>query len=476
MSKGDLEKQAVRTTIVGGRPPGSGRDYTINVPRGVEVLVKKAAVDAAFRQVLLAQRGAAAAAIGLQLDPAEQAMLSTIPQAHLARIIDQTVVPTEQRHVFLGHVAAAMLVALGVTLVLTTEDIVTAGGGRAGLSGSIGSAVHGTSGFADNGAPAARGLIVITDTRPAASSAPAKAPAATRPLFDWNDSAAVGRLVQDLCDGDYAVRERGQKVLDAIPRDQYQKVQDLAERVTDVEAHSRLAARASAMILDVALNPPAISLDVKEATLAEVAAAFSKALGVPVTAATSSATYRDERYTISVKDRSFWDIIKDGPFWVSTGAGGNMTLLRDSAPWNAMQVNGGVCIAMDGPRKPAGAALPQAGGNVDFSAALAIALDRRLTVSEIRPPEITSATDQAGRPLPLRTLAVPPTVVQAAAQRRMLPTSIAWSQPADEAAAITSICVTGRWSLVVLIPDSKTGVMKDLPVTIPFEFKHLPVR
>ena len=80
------------------------------------MLVKKAAVDEAFRQMLLSQRGQAAAAIGLDLDPAESAMLSAIPEPHLAGIIRQTVVPTEQRRVFMGTVAAAMLAVLGVGL------------------------------------------------------------------------------------------------------------------------------------------------------------------------------------------------------------------------------------------------------------------------------------------------------------------------------------------------------------------------
>ena len=46
------EQDAVRTTIVGGRPPGSGKPLG-PIPRGLEVLVKKAAVDAEFRQLLL---------------------------------------------------------------------------------------------------------------------------------------------------------------------------------------------------------------------------------------------------------------------------------------------------------------------------------------------------------------------------------------------------------------------------------------
>ena len=113
MSAEQNEKEAVRTTIVGGRPPGSGRG-NVTVPRGIEVLVKKAAVDPEFRELLFEQRGGAAAAIELELDPAENAMLSAIPQEQLAQIVSQTPVPMEQRRVFLGRIAAAMLAVLGV--------------------------------------------------------------------------------------------------------------------------------------------------------------------------------------------------------------------------------------------------------------------------------------------------------------------------------------------------------------------------
>jgi hypothetical protein len=112
----DNEADAVRTTIVGGRPPGSGRS-NVPVPRGIEVLVKKAAVDAEFRELLLSQRGRAAASIELELDPAESAMLSAIPQEQLARIVDQTEVATELRPAFAGRVAGVMLAALGAGLV-----------------------------------------------------------------------------------------------------------------------------------------------------------------------------------------------------------------------------------------------------------------------------------------------------------------------------------------------------------------------
>jgi len=106
------EQEAVRTTIVGGRPPGSGQSVG-DIPRGIEVLVKKAAVDADFKALLLERRAAAAEEIGLQLEPAEAMMLAAAPREQLEAVIAQTHVPEEHRRVFLGKAAAAMLVVLG---------------------------------------------------------------------------------------------------------------------------------------------------------------------------------------------------------------------------------------------------------------------------------------------------------------------------------------------------------------------------
>ena len=100
------------TTIVGGRPPGSGQPVG-EIPRGIEVLVKKAAVDAEFKALLLSRRAAAAEAIGLTLQPAEAAMLAVAPAEQLEAIIARTSVPQEHRRAFLGWAAAAMLAALG---------------------------------------------------------------------------------------------------------------------------------------------------------------------------------------------------------------------------------------------------------------------------------------------------------------------------------------------------------------------------
>ena len=105
------EPEAVRTTIVGGRPPGGGANVG-DIPRGVEVLVKKAAVDPAFKKMLLEKRAGAAEAIALGLEPAEAAMLEAVPEAQLEAIVAHTRVAPKFRPAFLGYAAGAMLAAL----------------------------------------------------------------------------------------------------------------------------------------------------------------------------------------------------------------------------------------------------------------------------------------------------------------------------------------------------------------------------
>jgi len=84
------------------------------IPKGIEVLVKKASVDPAFRKLLLEKRSQAADEIGLKLSPTEVSMLTAIPAAQLEAVIASTKV--EPRHVaeFMGKVAAVMLAALAV--------------------------------------------------------------------------------------------------------------------------------------------------------------------------------------------------------------------------------------------------------------------------------------------------------------------------------------------------------------------------
>lgn len=89
---------------------------TGSIPRGIEVLVKKASVDREFREALMERRADVAGDIGLELEPSEIAMLSTIPGDQLAAIIDRTDVAPDSRRAFLGKVASVMLAAVGTTI------------------------------------------------------------------------------------------------------------------------------------------------------------------------------------------------------------------------------------------------------------------------------------------------------------------------------------------------------------------------
>jgi hypothetical protein len=130
MSKGSRNKPeeqvAVKTTIVGGRPPGSGRGHG-DIPRGIEVLVKKASVDSTFRQELMEKRAGAARSIDLELTKPEIMMLNAAPEDQLAAVIDSTKVPERHHTVFLGTAAALMLAAIGVTVVGCNEIPATTG-------------------------------------------------------------------------------------------------------------------------------------------------------------------------------------------------------------------------------------------------------------------------------------------------------------------------------------------------------------
>jgi hypothetical protein len=111
MSQDNREKAAARTTIVGGRPPGSGKEAG-TVPRGIEILLKKAAVDESFRKILLSDRLNAADAIGLTLNPVEVSMLKAIPEPALEQMVVATKVQPKIRQAFMGYTAAVMLAAL----------------------------------------------------------------------------------------------------------------------------------------------------------------------------------------------------------------------------------------------------------------------------------------------------------------------------------------------------------------------------
>ncbi|MHC4193231.1 MAG: hypothetical protein ACYS8I_01020 [Planctomycetota bacterium] len=112
------EQEVPDATIGDGRSSGSGTDVGA-IPRGIEVLVKKASVDPQFKKILLEKCADAAGQIGIELTDAEAAMLARIPREQLEAIISGTKVKPENRHVFLSNAGKLMLAALGVAVIVT---------------------------------------------------------------------------------------------------------------------------------------------------------------------------------------------------------------------------------------------------------------------------------------------------------------------------------------------------------------------
>lgn len=111
----ETDKPKIEPTIVGGRPLAKSQSLQ-GIPRGIEVLIKKASVDPEFRSVLLEKRASAATEIELELSAAEAALLNAIPATQIEKIIENAKVPDEHRRLFLGKVAAAMLAVLGLPI------------------------------------------------------------------------------------------------------------------------------------------------------------------------------------------------------------------------------------------------------------------------------------------------------------------------------------------------------------------------
>ncbi len=129
--------------------------------------------------------------------------------------------------------------------------------------------------------------------------------AGDQPALDVHDQQAMAALVNDLGSGDFNQREQAQKRLESIPSSQKDDLRRLAEQINDPEVQARLLGRVDMIEELAATDPPPISLDVKYATIHELAAALTEALGKPVIVRNGN---EDDRFTLSAKGLHFWEI------------------------------------------------------------------------------------------------------------------------------------------------------------------------
>jgi hypothetical protein len=107
-------KRPVKTTIVGGQPPGNERPLQ-NIPVGIEQILAMAAVDDEFAKALLENREAAIKASGVDLTDTETKILLSIQNDSLRQMIENVRgrIPATERRAFIKKSAAALLALVG---------------------------------------------------------------------------------------------------------------------------------------------------------------------------------------------------------------------------------------------------------------------------------------------------------------------------------------------------------------------------
>jgi hypothetical protein len=169
--------------------------------------------------------------------------------------------------------------------------------------------------------------------------------AGDQPALDVHDQQAMAALVNDLGSGDFNQREQAQKRLESIPSSQKDDLRRLAEQINDPEVQARLLGRVDMIEELAATDPPPISLDVKYATIHELAAALTEALGKPVIVRNGN---EDDRFTLSAKGLHFWEIedrlSAQHPIFFDMS--GPMIYLMSGAQWRRNVVMRGLSVGI----------------------------------------------------------------------------------------------------------------------------------
>jgi hypothetical protein len=128
-------------------------------------------------------------------------------------------------------------------------------------------------------------------------------------------SAGGGRplaeIVEDLGAAEFAVRERAQGELAKVPWEQLEALKEAQKQATDAEVKARLEARIAELIVEPLLHPPKLSVDLKDATLVELAAALNKQMGAAYIEGTATARGGVlPRVTLVAKEQPLWKILR----------------------------------------------------------------------------------------------------------------------------------------------------------------------
>jgi len=248
-----------------------------------------------------------------------------------------------------------------------------------------------------------------------AALAQSPAPPATAPA-DPRWQSLIARLASD----SFADRQAAQKDLDALTWRDHDLLKQFAESTVDPEAKSRLAARLVSLEERMAYDPPPISLDLKDAPLADVVAALEKATGEKFNDTLAVALNRAGRagnirpggptFTLSAKEQPFWEIFRDlsdqhglvlQPSGPTSRPG--FRLAQQEPGLHPTQIVGGVAIFANSITRTASINLQNRPGQQVQTPTLTFAfsamVDPRIKLVTAQPPRFFNVVDDAGNTL-----------------------------------------------------------------------------
>jgi hypothetical protein len=226
-------------------------------------------------------------------------------------------------------------------------------------------------------------------------------------------------LVRDLGSADFAIREAAQRRLEGLPFDRREELVKLAQTTSDPEVQSRLQAGVEEIEFRREIDPPPISLHIKDATDEETVQALGKALGISLR---RTVVQPDARYTLDADQKSYWDIYRalslQHPLWLHTTSrcDGDLTQITSRGDAVKIERHGGVTLVAvvapyeepnyDGIRGISGTeAEPEAALPADarkISVVFAHVVDPRVHLLKYWVPLIGTVVDDTGKVLAQR--------------------------------------------------------------------------
>ncbi len=224
---------------------------------------------------------------------------------------------------------------------------------------------------------------------------------------ETDSDARWGDLLGRLESAEYAVRAAAQAELKKVPYDQQDRLKKLAAETKSAEVRAALEARVEEIKEQLAVDPPGISLSVKDATLADVAKALSDATGtvVPSWPPARMGGQSGERFTLEAVREPYWDVFckLSAQHGLQLQQQQQLTLIIAPPGWQRCVKIGGVAIFPNAITRQAVVNLQappgQQVGPPTMSLSYTMAVDPRVKVQAYGGTQFLSVMDDAGNVL-----------------------------------------------------------------------------